>query len=205
MAALRCLWQMARPTTAELDDYLVGAGLATSGQYDNDQLKRFLDVAEAEFLSQTDWSPYEATASQTRTYMVAAPTRRWWNPDTGMLTITALQIDDVTYDQGTHWDFAEPERTSHLSLTFGNYWAEGKLEITGTFGCAASYPADVLAALLAKASLTMLDETKGAYGGVSSIKQGPVTISFAESDTLDAMANMRTIFDRAVVRHRRPA
>lgn len=177
---------MAVPTASEFEAFLIDAGVASDGDFTDDQLNAMIAAAEAEFLRSCGWAWMESTAVTDRAYIITKPISYWVVPQSAILTLTTLKCDDVTLVLDQDF-FLRPDNGTFKTAVEFNGFAYGQIKITGTMGAFATYPTSVKNALMAQAGLDMLAKRDGAYGDVNSIKQGPVSFSFASPDAQESM------------------
>lgn len=201
------------PSATELEDFIN----TSSAFLDADSE---INTAVAEFSRLTGYSPFltEGTASNV-VYTPATTTGYCFALPYGYTEITGIYVGGISDDDGTLLTadtdyYLMPEAgTPYEVIYFKSIQSPGRIRVTGKRGFSTEIPSDAWMAVLQKAAYAFalnaeIASTTGPGGTVSSIKQGAVTINYAQpaggtTGEGNQASAFRMNFERVAARYRR--
>lgn len=191
------------PQVTDVRDYLAARGVSAPADA---VLARYLDSAVTEFESLTGYKPFLAEATPSTYYYNAAG--RWHDLEAGYVEIVSVEvITDVETMSGQALaagsDYIAlplnglPKNLLYFPMRLG--FAPLRLKVRGRRGYSDAVPAEVFNAILWRAATFVLGQVQGS---LTAVKEGDVSLQFAEGDTAGAEARE---YRRTVQRYRRVA
>lgn len=201
---------MAYPVTADVTALLTLAGVS----YGAADVAGALSSTIREFERRTGWEPFVA---ETETNHFDPPQRTCdgyvIELGKGLLTATSVTIGmdlsgvgGTVLTAGTEYQLLpynngnDTKPYNQLRLLYSSYGLVKSVKVIGSWGYAASCPADVFKAIKEYAAAQIVQQLELKTGAVEKVKQGPVEVQYAKSNAYEVA---ETAFTRIIKQYRR--
>lgn len=168
------------PSGEDLKTLMIAEGHVTSALFTTDFYQRKIDVAVATWDQLTGWSPYLSTGTSSTKTLDPNGSKILQLP-TGILSLTSLVVNDVTYTQDTDFwlqgsDTVFPNH--YVLFASGVSGLPKTIEITGTWGFSTTVDSIAYEAILNWASARVIEARYGEGGAASEKEQGSLRVRY---------------------------